>query len=97
MSQRTRDPKAYLEAVDLAWRMGLHDAVFMRHDVLEGERLGAMLEWLDALGFALPKKASRETADARRFDYGTCRSDGGICVTALPRERRKEGAKHIKT
>lgn len=66
MSQRTRDPKAYLEAVDLAWRMGLHDAVFMRHDVLEGERLGAMLEWLDALGFALPKKASRETADALR-------------------------------
>ena len=40
---------------------------------------------------------TRETADARRFDYGTCRSDGGICVTALPRERRKEGAKHIKT
>lgn len=66
VTKRSKDPQAYLQAVDVAWRMGLHDAVFQRHETLEGERLAAMLEWLDALGYALPSKVSREMADKFR-------------------------------
>ncbi|KAJ8601026.1 hypothetical protein CTAYLR_007976 [Chrysophaeum taylorii] len=65
-AKKTANPRAYLDAVDRAWRMGLHDAVFQRDDALGGERLVAMAEWLDALGYALPAKPWRDLADKLR-------------------------------
>lgn len=61
----TSDPKASVDAALVAFRMGLHDAVFQRGP-LSGDRLIAMLEWLDACGFALPVKTWRARADALR-------------------------------
>jgi len=62
--RRKRTPRAYLEGVDRAWRFGLHDAVFERSDRLEGERLQAMADWLQALSYALPRARWRARAKA---------------------------------
>ena len=83
-TKRSDDPKAYLVAVDLAVRMGFHDALFMRDDALEGDRLGALVEWLDALGFALPRKDWRTRADELR-----------AVVAAKPRWKREALTKQL--
>ena len=57
-----KNPGQYLESVNGAWRMSLHDAVFMRHDFLSGDPLMAMRDWIDALAYALPKKQWRTEA-----------------------------------
>lgn len=58
--------KRSVEDVDAAWRMALVDAVFQKSDSLEGRRLLAMADFLDALAYSLPKKRWRATTDSLR-------------------------------
>mmetsp|Transcript_6421 Transcript_6421/g.8236 ORF Transcript_6421/g.8236 Transcript_6421/m.8236 type:complete len:419 (-) Transcript_6421:164-1420(-) len=58
-------PRLYLQAVDLAWRMSLHDAIFQRQEdddkILKNEALQCFRDWLQTLSLALPIKAWRDS------------------------------------
>lgn len=96
-SKSPSDPRAYLDSVDAAWRMGLHDAVFQRTDVLEQNRLLIMAEWLDALGNSLPRKAWREQADAIRTEIASRSSWSSYAFEKLLRKHHVYEPTHWKS
>ena len=67
LSRRPADPAGYLVDAELALAHGLTDHVFPHHDMpLEGQRLAAMLSWLDLQASAFPRADVRRRVGALR-------------------------------